>query len=84
MANYLGYEQVNNEDYYTYDENNRMTINKGQLVNGQIAITSSQGSTLSYDAAGNIQDAAKYEYGAIQNYHYQYNQDNRLRADSKK
>jgi hypothetical protein len=51
-------------------EKNRMTVNKGQLVNGQIKITSAQGSTSSYDAVGNIIDAAKYENGAVQNYHY--------------
>jgi YD repeat-containing protein len=82
-ANYTGYEQVQNEDYYLYDENNRMTVNKGQLINGQIVMTQAQGSTLSYDASGTIKDASTYEHGAIQNYHYQYNSDNQLELTQK-
>ncbi len=41
-------------------------------------MTSAQGSTSSYDAAGNVLDAAKYDHGVIQNYHYVYNEDNQL------
>jgi YD repeat-containing protein len=77
-ANYTGHEQSQSDDYYFYDETNRMTVNKGQLVNGQIKMTSAQGSTMTYDAAGNIQTAAKYEGGAEQNYRYSYNNDNQL------
>ncbi|CEG56033.1 conserved protein of unknown function [RHS_repeat] [Legionella fallonii LLAP-10] len=73
-----GKGQVHSDDYYLYDENNRMTVNKGQLVNGQIMMTSSQGSTVSYDAAGNIKDSVKYEHGLQQKYHYEYNKDNQL------
>lgn len=77
-AKYTRYDVVHSEDYYLYDENNRMIVNKGQLVNGQIMMTSAQGSTSSYDAAGNIQEASKYEYGTVQNYKYIYNNDNQL------
>ena len=66
------------EDYYTYDANNRMTINKGQLVNGDIVTTTQQGTTLAYDNAGNITDANKYESGTEKKYHYEYNNDNQL------
>ncbi|KTD35412.1 putative deoxyribonuclease RhsA [Legionella moravica] len=77
-ANYTGTNAVESDDYYLFDENNRMTVNKGQLVNGQIMMTSSQGSTSTYDAAGNIKTASKYEHGELQNYHYVYNNDNQL------
>ncbi|KTD42347.1 DUF6531 domain-containing protein [Legionella quateirensis] len=77
-ANYTGYDAVESDDYYLFDENNRMTVNKGQLVNGQIMMTSTQGSTSTYDAAGNIQTASKYENGSVQNYRYVYNNDNQL------
>lgn len=77
-GNYLGYGPVQSDDYYLYDDTNRMTVNKGQLVNGQIMMTSAQGSSSTYDAAGNIQSAAKYEYGSIQNYRYSYNNENQL------
>ena len=29
-ANYTGYNPVTNDDYFLYDENNRMTVNKGE------------------------------------------------------
>ncbi|MBL7481322.1 transglycosylase SLT domain-containing protein [Legionella bononiensis] len=77
-ANYTKYDAVQSDDYYLFDENNRMTVNKGQLVNGQIMMTSTQGSTSTYDAAGNIQTASKYEHGELQNYLYVYNNDNQL------
>ena len=77
-------EQVHSDDYYLYDENNRMTVNKGQLVHGQIMMTGSQGSTTSYDAAGNVQEAKKYEHGVMQEYYYVYNKDNQLELIQKK
>ncbi|MGL6028762.1 MAG: hypothetical protein ACRC0M_03145, partial [Legionella sp.] len=77
-ANYTGYDVVNKDEYYTYDQNNRMTINKGSLVNGAIQITTSQGSRMSYDAAGNIQAAEKYEKGVHEQFAYAYDQDNQL------
>jgi YD repeat-containing protein len=77
-AKYKAHTPTTSEDYYLYDENNRMTVNKGQLVNGTIALTSTQGTLLGYDAAGNIVDANKYENGALQKYHYKYNSDNQL------
>ena len=77
-ANYTGYDQAQSNDYYLYDATNRMTVNKGQLVNSQIMMTSAQGSTASYDAAGNIETASIYENGAQQNYTYRYTIDNQL------
>jgi len=77
-ANYTGYHSVHHEDYFVYDANNRMIINKGQLQNGQIATTASQGSTLGYDATGNINTADKYESSTLEHYSYQYNSANQL------
>lgn len=77
-ANYTGYQATSQTDYYRYDENNRMTLNKGQLINGEISITSAQGSAMEYDEAGNISLAQKYEGGALQNFSYHYNKDNLL------
>lgn len=82
-ANYTGYHPDHSEDYYLYDENNRMVLNKGQLINGHIEMTQAQGSTLSYDAAGNIVDARKYEFNTEQKYHYVYNKDNQLELTQK-
>lgn len=78
IANYANKQQITNEDYFTYDENNRMLINKGQLVNGTIDITKNQGSQLLYDSTGNITDAFKYENNALQSYHYLFNEGNQL------
>ena len=77
-AKYSGHQVTTSDDYYTYDENNRMTLNKGQLVNGAISITSKQGTALVYDEAGNITNAVKYEHGAQQEYKYVYNTSNQL------
>ena len=77
-ARYKTHPMTSNEDYYLYDENSRMTTSKGQLVNGNIIMTSTQGSTLAYDAAGNTEYANKYENGALQQYHYVYNLENQL------
>ncbi|CEG56767.1 conserved protein of unknown function [RHS_repeat] [Legionella fallonii LLAP-10] len=77
------YNATNNQwlfsdDYYLYDENDRMVVNKGQLVDGHIRITSSQGSASTYDAAGNIKKSSKYEKGVLQKYDYVYNEENQL------
>lgn len=77
-ANYTGYDPSQKDDYYLYDENNRILVNKGQLLNDKITITKTQGSSLSYDAAGNINKAIKYENSASQEYVYTYNNDNQL------
>lgn len=77
-AKYIGYQASSHTDYFRYDENNRMEINKGSLTNGQIGITTAQGSALSYDAAGHINDAQKYENGILAHYTYHYNTDNQL------
>lgn len=78
IANYADNQQITNEDYFTYDENNRMLINKGQLLDGKIDITKNQGSQLFYDKAGNITDAFKYENDYLQKYHYQFDDGNQL------
>ncbi|MFA6303647.1 MAG: pesticin C-terminus-like muramidase [Legionella sp.] len=70
--------QNTHDDYYTYDENNRMTINQGQLINDSIDISRQQGSALEYDAAGNLVHAKKYEKDQLKNYQYVYDEDNRL------
>lgn len=76
MANYTGYQPIKSEDYYLYDENNRMVINKGSLINGDITIIADKGSALTYDGAGNIIGAKKQELGYLQEYLYQYNAEN--------
>uniref|UniRef100_UPI0010560C6E LysM peptidoglycan-binding domain-containing protein n=1 Tax=Legionella rowbothamii TaxID=96229 RepID=UPI0010560C6E len=63
--------------YYLYDENNRMTLNKGELQNGQIVL-GAKGSRLTYDNAGNVSDAESYEKGTLAKYHYDYDQANQL------
>ncbi len=70
--------QVQHTDYFRYDANNRMVLNKGVLQNGNIAISASQGSELSYDASGNIATARQYEAGAWASYNYRYTMDNQV------
>ena len=82
-ANYTGYQATSHTDYFRYDENNRMTVNKGQLINGQIDITSAQGTSLAYDETGNIADAKTFEGGILQHYAYRYNTDNLLEITRK-
>ena len=76
VATNYGNQRQTHEDYFVYDENNRMLVNKGQLQNGQIGMTANQGSQSSYDAAGNIVTAVKYENGEQQHYSYTYNSAN--------
>ena len=78
VVNYPGHQKTSQEDYYTYDENNRVLISKGRLQNGEIAVTAGQGSHMEYDSAGNITMAEKYENGALQKYQYGYTKDNQL------
>lgn len=78
VANYTGYQQVSRDDYFRYDANNRMILNKGQLQNNTIVMTASQGSELTYDETGNINTAAVYENGLLQHYGYRYNTANQL------
>jgi len=82
-ANYTGYQKNSQTDYFRYDENNRMTINKGQLINGLIDISNAQGTEMDYDAAGNIANAHTYENGTSQRYRYHYNTDNMLEITKK-
>ena len=77
-VNYTGYQHVSHEDYFVYDASNRMIVNKGKLQNGEIVMTTSQGSTLRYDATGNISGADKYEGGNLVRYDYRYNTGNQL------
>ena len=66
------------DEYFTYDENNRMRINKGELIGNEIGISAKQGSILDYDLLGNISDAYKYEASVLNHYQYHYDRDNRL------
>ena len=77
-ANYTGRQVTTHSDYYRYDENNRIIVNKGQLVNGEINITHDQGSQLAYDATGNISDSYTFEYNGLQHYAFRYNTNNLL------
>ncbi|MDI9818713.1 hypothetical protein [Legionella sp. PL877] len=77
-ANYSGYQPLVNDEYYRYDENDRLLVNKGQLIQGKIQITASQGSQLEYDDLGNIVTATAYENGYQQTYTYHYNRSNQL------
>ncbi len=77
-ANMTGYQRVEEDDYFLYDVNNRMLVNKGSLQDGTIAATQQQGTALHYDEAGNIKSAMTYEQGAWQNYSYVYNKNNQL------
>ncbi|CDZ78026.1 Cell wall-associated polypeptide CWBP200 [Legionella massiliensis] len=78
MANYTGYQKVQSDDYFSYDANNRMLVNKGFLVNGELVINGPQRSRLVYDDAGNVKDAFIVENGALQQYTYNYNNDSQL------
>ncbi|MBA3537894.1 MAG: LysM peptidoglycan-binding domain-containing protein, partial [Tatlockia sp.] len=77
-ANYTGYQKLINDDYYSYDANNRIVINKGSLMNGQLNIANNQGSMLIYDEAGNVKEAYKFENGGLQGYRYSYDNNSRL------
>lgn len=79
-ANYTGYQKVTREDYYLFDENNRLLVNKGRLQNGIITLNDEEGSRLSYDEAGNLTEAQKIENGKLQTYSYHYNKTNQLQA----
>lgn len=70
-------------DYFRYDDNNRLVINKGQLINGEIDISSTQGTALAYDEVGNVVDVKTWEGGAAQHYTYHYNSDNLLEITRK-
>ena len=83
MARYADHKAVTQNNYYLYDENNRMVLSKGQLQNGTIQMTTSQGSDISYDEMGNISSAKKYEGGVVHHYTYHYNEDNFLWAIKK-
>lgn len=78
-ARYPGHAATEQSNYFLYDENNRMTVNKGELQNGHILNTAKQGSALSYDEAGNLAAATRYDAGAQHTYTYDYNEDNRLK-----
>lgn len=83
IANYSGYHKTPHEDYFLYDENNRMRVNKGQWVEGEIRLTKAQGSELFYDASGHLREAKRYEQGGLQDYQYHYTADHQLEAIEK-
>ena len=72
-AQYENYNPITRRDYFCYDANNRLIISKGLLINGQIDITQSQGTAMSYDATGNLHDTYVYEGVTKQHYQYDYN-----------
>ena len=77
-ANYADHQAIKSDDYFTYDENNRILINKGIInSNGDIDI-GEQSSGQQYDEAGNISQVMKYEHGVLQTHNYLYNKDNQL------
>jgi len=66
-------------DWFTYDNDNRVLVNNGSLVNGSIQVSKASGSAINaYDAAGNVMDYTVYnQAGAIatqQNYYDQLNE----------
>ncbi|WP_347252640.1 LysM domain-containing protein, partial [Legionella sp.] len=75
--------KVRRDDFYTYDANNRMLINKGAFINGAIIVGDAQSAYLDYDEAGNVKSALKFENGALQQYSYKYNNWNQLESISK-
>ena len=77
-AHYENYNPIKRREYFCYDENNRLVINKGTLMNGTIDITQSQGTMLAYDATGNLHDTYVYEGVVKQHYQYDYNADNQV------
>jgi YD repeat-containing protein len=77
-AHYLHDQSLHEEAYFRYDANNRLVVNQGQLIAGNITITNAKGSTLEYDACGNISRATKFEGGAWQTYDYHYTMDNQV------
>lgn len=75
-SNQKGNEATSCEEYYSYDANNRMTINKGILRDNKVTIGIGQGSEQSYDASGNLVSSFKYEQGVLQKYIYGYDSSN--------
>ena len=75
-TNYEGYHPERHDDYFVYDANNRVLINKGQLRQGRIEMSAEQGNLLTYDASGNITYAEKYEGKTLAKYAYEYTLDN--------
>ena len=63
---------IKNDYYFSYDANNRMLVNKGALVNGEIVITTTQGTKMHYDASGNLAQATHYEDGHYKSYLYDH------------
>ncbi|MBA2711692.1 MAG: hypothetical protein H0U57_14025 [Tatlockia sp.] len=78
-ANYTGYQKLINDDYFSYDDNNRMLINKGSLVDGSLVLNNNQGSILVYDEAGNVKEAYKFEGAGLEGYTYYYDNNSRLK-----
>ncbi|QDP72474.1 hypothetical protein FOG18_07845 [Legionella israelensis] len=83
-ACYDGYQTQQSEDYFDYDANHRMRINKGVLQDGQITIHQSKGSLLGRDAAGNINEATSYENGSEVHWLYHYNASSQLESTHRK
>jgi len=72
-----GNQQVNN-NYYLYDDANRITLSRGVLNGTSIEIDRNQGVELEYDAAGNRRVARFFEGNSIVEESYLYDGNNRL------
>ena len=75
---HTGHQTVKNY-YFTYDANNRMLMNKGALVNDEIVITQTQGSTMQYNADGSVKEATKYANGHEKTWLYTYDEMGRVK-----
>ncbi|QDQ40133.1 hypothetical protein E3226_006820 [Legionella geestiana] len=71
-ANYTGKKVVSSDNWYDYDENDRLTVNRGVLENGNIGISRKQGSALLYDDSGNVREARVFEGENARTYTYFY------------
>ncbi len=83
-ARYDGYNAQHSDDYYTYDANDRILINKGVLQNGEITISTTKGTELARDALGNIKSAREYQSGVLTDFIYHYNTAGQLEETHKR
>ncbi len=74
-------QQQNN--WYLYDQMNRITLSQGVLSGSSIVINTTQGVQLAYDGAGNRRTAASYQGGTLVTETYNYDGNNRLTTTSR-
>ncbi|AXQ28041.1 LysM peptidoglycan-binding domain-containing protein [Solimonas sp. K1W22B-7] len=73
------YETNSRDNWFVYDNSNRMLLAEGDGSTGVIKVTTNQGTQLAYDAAGNRKTA--YQYRGNNKWHYyeyKYDAANRL------